>query len=79
MTTVAELLASMLPASELLATRYLTEMGIPVSAFKLSKWLRQWATALTASVPPTVLLLATRLVATEVFLQYLVALHHLAG
>lgn len=78
MTAVAEMLASMLSTSELLATWYLAEMGIHAVTLMLSKWLRQRATALTAPVPPAVLLAATRLVATELFLQYLVALHHLA-
>ena len=78
MTTVAEMLASMLPTTELLATRYLAEMGIHGVTFMLSKRLRQRATTLTAPVPPAVLLPATRLVATELLQRDLVALHHLA-
>ena len=78
MTAVAEMLASMLPAPELLATWYLAEMRIHVVTFMLSKWLRQGATALIAPVSPAVLLAATRLVATELLHRDLVALHHLA-
>jgi hypothetical protein len=72
------MLASMLPTTELLTTRYLAEMGIHVATtFMLSKRLRQRATTLTAPVPPAVLLPATRLVAAELFHQDHVALNHL--
>jgi hypothetical protein len=77
-TAVAEMLASVLPTPELLATWYLAEMRIHVVTFMLSKWLRQRAAALTAPVPPAVLLAATGLVATELFHRDHVALHHLA-
>jgi hypothetical protein len=66
-TAVAEMLASMLPTTELLATWYPAEMGIYVVTFMLSKRLRQRATTLTTPVPPAILLPATRLVATELF------------
>jgi hypothetical protein len=71
------MLASMLPTTELLTTRYLAEMGIHVATFMLSKRLRQRATTLTAPVPPAVLLPATRLVAAELFHQDHVAVNHL--
>jgi hypothetical protein len=76
-TAVAEMLAYMLPTTELLATWYLAEMGIQVVTFMLSKWLRHRATPVTAPVPPTILLAATRLVATELLHRDHVALHHL--
>jgi len=77
-TAVAEMLASMLSTPELLATWYLAEVRIHAVTLMLSKWLRQRATDLTAPVPPTVLLAATRPVATELFPRNLVAFHHLA-
>jgi hypothetical protein len=57
----------MLPTPELLATWYLAEMRIPVATFKLCNIPRQWTTELTAPMPPTFLLAATRLVAAELF------------
>lgn len=66
---VAQQLAGMLPATQLLPTRHRAEVRIPtVSCFYSAIRCRQRAAALGAAVPPAALLVAAGFKAEELFL-----------